>query len=150
MVQSANARAHRPLAAASPVPSVTAASSTQRLRRPAALTGVIVTLALLLVALLPGSALAAKVLALTVGEVRSDAVCSVTVPVTNPNKSRQAAEVGVVEETTSIATYTKVTLSAGEEKKVVVTVAASGTYKGFAANGAGRTYSANTISVACE
>ena len=71
--------------------------------------------------------------------------CSVSVPVTNPNKSRQAAEVGVVEKETSVSTYTKVTLSPGEQKTVVVTVAAKGTYTGFAANGAGRTYSANEV-----
>ncbi len=125
-------------------------STAQLLRRPAAIAGIIVSLALLLGALLPGSALAAKVLALKVGDVSvGDAFCSVNVPVTNPNKTKQAAEVGVVESATSVSTYTKTTLKPGETQTVVVTVTASGIYKGFAANGAGRTYSANEVKLVC-
>lgn len=126
------------------------ASTIQPLRWTAARAGAIIILALLLAALVPGSALAAKVLPLTVGDVSVGAnVCTVNVPVTNPNKSRQAAEVGVVETATSASTYTKTTLSPGETKTVTVTVAATGTYKGFAANGAGRTYSPNEVNLVC-
>lgn len=88
--------------------------------------------------------------ALQVGEVSvAETACSVNVPVTNPNKTRQAAEVGVVETASSVSTYTKTTLNPGETKTVVVTVNASGTYKGFAANGAGRTYSSNEVALVC-
>ncbi len=99
---------------------------------------------------MPSSAMAAKVLALEVGEVTaSSSNCSVTVPVKNPNRTTQTAEVGVVNSQTSESTYTVTTIKAGQTKSVVLSGLPGGTYKGFAANGAGRTFSPNEVTLVC-
>lgn len=123
-------------------------SATLPLRRALAVFSAL-TLALMLSALMPGSAMAGKAAAMKVGDVSSPASCSITVPVTNPNRTAQTVEVGVKETTTGASSYVVVAFKAGESKNVVLSSLASGSYKGFAANSAGRTYSANEASTVC-
>lgn len=86
---------------------------------------------------------------LEVGATSAGTGCSVTFDVTNPNSSGQKIEIGALNTGTDEKVYSTTRIGGGETKTVVVSVPSSGTYVGFAANSAGRTYSEISADVIC-
>lgn len=78
---------------------------------------------------------------LVVGETSPTDACSVTFDVTNPNSSGQRIEIGAMDTSNEQKVYSTARIAGGATTTFTVSVPVNATYVGFAANGAGRTYS---------
>ncbi len=87
---------------------------------------------------------------LEVGATAAGTACSGSFNVHNPNSSGQRIEIGAMNTANEDKVYSTTRIGGGETKPVTVSVPGSATYVGFAANSAGRTYSATAAEVTCS